>query len=134
MRKFLLALCFSLLSLGVAADDLPAIAGLKAFRLPLDEIVREAGKGRDADFAVVGKSYAEAGKAWKLVMSEPLDLDRYGVPTERHEETWRQVRMLGMLVGYLDEAIKRGDRTLMLRSVDMLKPAHEKLCAALGMH
>ena len=133
MRKFLLALCFSLLSLGGAAADLPAIAGLKAFRQPMDEIVREAGKGRDADFAVVGKSYAAAGEAWKQVMSEPLDLDRYGVPAGRQEETWRQVRTLGMLMGYLEEAIRRGDRTLMLRSAAMLPPAYEKLAAALGM-
>ena len=118
MRKFLLALCFSLLSLGAAAADLPAIAGLKAFRQPMDEIVREAGKGRDADFAVVGKSYASA--AWAA---------RAG----RQEETWRQVRTLGMLMGYLEEAIRRGDRTLMLRSAAMLPPAYEKLAAALGM-
>lgn len=133
MRKFLLALCFSLFSLGAAAD-LPAITGLKAFRLPMDEIVREAAKGGDADFAVVGKSYAAAGEAWKQVVSEPLDLERYGVPADKQEETWRQVRTIGLLMGYLEEATKRGDRALMLRSAAMLKPAYEKLAAALGMH
>ena len=134
MRKFLFALCISLLSLGAAADDLPAVAGLKAFRQPMEEIVREAGKGRDADFGAFGKSYAEADTAWKLVVSEPLDLDHYGVASDRQEEVWRQVRTLGMLMGYMDEAIKRGDRALMLGSADMLQSAYTKLAAGLGVH
>lgn len=133
MHKFLLALCFCGFSLVAAADDLPAIAGLKAFRAPMEEIVREAGKGRDADFVAVAKSYAAADLAWKPVASEPLDLGRYGVPADKQEEAWRQVRTLGMLMGYLDEAIKRGDRSLMLRSADMLKPAYDKLATALGL-
>ena len=74
-----------------------------------------------------------ADQAWKLATSEPLDLDRYGVLADRQEETWRQVRLLGMIVGYLDEGAKRGDLTLIARAAGMLKPTHEKLSAALGL-
>lgn len=132
MRKFLLALCFSFLAPVVCADDLPAIAGLKAFRVPMDGIVSEAGKGPAADLAAIAAAYADADKAWKQVLSEPLDLGRYGVPADKQEETWSQVRMLGMLVGYLDEAVKRGDRALALRAAGMLKPAYDKLAGSLG--
>lgn len=134
MRKFLLAVCCSLFSCLAAAEDLPARAGLAALRAPTEAIVREAAKGPDADLAVVGQHNAEIGKAWQLVMSEPLDLARYGVPVERHEEAWRQVRTLVMVVAYLDESVKRGDRALMLRAAGMLAPAYEKLAGMLGAH
>lgn len=134
MRKFLIALCFSLLGPAAAAADPAATAGLQAFREPMEEIVGEAGKGERADFGAVAKSYAELSKAWKQVLSEPLDLDRYGVPADKQDEVWRQVRLLGMLVGYLDEAIPRGNYPLILRTAAMLKPAYANLSASLGLH
>lgn len=133
MRKFLLVLCLSMFSVLAAAADLPARDGLAALRAPMAAIVQEAAKGPDADFAVVGSHYADADKAWRVVMSEPLDLGRYGVAAERQEEAWRQVRMLGMLLGYIDQAVKRSDRALMLRSANLLAPAYEKLAATLGV-
>lgn len=132
MRKFLLALCFSALSCAALADELPVVAGLKALRAPVTKIVAEAGKGQDADFAAVGASYAEVDKAWKLVVGEPLELDRYGIGADRQEAAWRQVRMMGMLVGYLDEAVKRGDRALMLRAAGMLTAAYDNLATTFG--
>ncbi|GEM_PF-6433462 len=134
MRKFLLALCFSTLSLVAAADDLPAIAGLRAFRAPMTEIVRETGKGQEADFASIEKSWAEADQVWKQMVKEPLDLNRYGVPAASQEEAWRQVRLLEMLIGYIGEAAKRHDRSLLLRSVAMLTPAYDKLAATLRLY
>ena len=64
-------------------------------------------------------------------MSEPLELDRYGVPAAEQEEVWRQVRLIGMLVGYLEEAVRRGDLVLITRYADMIKPAYDKLSGAL---
>lgn len=133
MRKFLAIACFLLAAQTAAADDLPVVAGLKAFRAPMERIVGEAAKGEKADFALVTEAYGDADKAWQLVTSETMDMDKYAIPADRQEETWRQVRMMGMLVGYLDEAVKRGDRSLMLRAAGMLKPAYEKLAASLGL-
>lgn len=134
MRKFLLALCFSLLGSAAVAADPVATEGLRAFRAPMEAIVAEAGKGESqADFDAVAKSYAELGKAWQQVLSEPLDLDRYGVPADKQDEVWRQVRLLGMLVGYLDEAIPRGNHPLILRAAAMMRPAYESLAASLGL-
>lgn len=135
MRKFLIALCFSLFGHVAVAADPAATDGLQAFRGPMEEIVGEAGKGeQQVDFDAVAKSYAELGKAWKQVLSEPLDLGRYGVPADKQDEVWRQVRLLGMLVGYLDEAIQRGNYPLILRTAEMLKPAYANLMASLGLH
>ena len=133
MRKFLLALSLSMFSLLAAADEASAVAGLRAFKAPMAAIVREAAKGPDADFDVVAKDYAAAGEAWKKVVAEPLDLDRHGVPTAKQEEVWRQVRLMGMLMGYLDEATKRHDRALMLRAAGMLESAYAPLATALGL-
>jgi hypothetical protein len=41
--------------------------------------------------------------------------------------------MLGLLVGYLDEAVKRGDRALMLRAAKLLPDAYGKVAASLGV-
>lgn len=133
MRKFLVALSLSIFSLLAAADEAPALAGLRAFKAPMAAIVREAAKGLDADFDIVGKHYAEAGEAWKKVVSEPLDLDRHGVPAAQQEEVWRKVRLMGMLMGYLEEATKRHDRALMLRAAGMLEAAYAPLATALGL-
>ncbi|MDK9725194.1 MAG: hypothetical protein OEL88_09895 [Sterolibacteriaceae bacterium MAG5] len=133
MRKFLAAACLLLAAQFAAADDLPVIAGLKAFRAPMERIVAEGAKGRDADLAAISAAYADADKAWKLATGEPMDMEAYGIPAERQEEAWREVRMMGMLVGYLDEAVKRGDRTLMLRAAGLLQPAYDKLAARLGI-
>lgn len=131
MRKFL-AVLLALFSLAAVADDYPARRGVADMRAPVYAIVQEAGKGPQADFDIVGGHYAEAAKAWQQVVGEPLDLGRYGVATAAQEEAWRQVRMVGMLVGYLDEAVRRRDRALMLRAAGMLAPAYERLAATLG--
>jgi len=132
MRKFLLALCLLLSGLAAAAD-LPLIASLTALRAPTQALVREAAKGSAADFEALAKSCVAADQAWNLAKSETLDLARYGVPAERHEEIWRQIRMLGLIVGYLEEGAKRGDRALVLRAAGMLEPAYEKLAASMGV-
>lgn len=133
MRKFLAAACLLLAAQFAAAEALPVIAGLKAFRAPMERIVAEGAKGRDADLSVIAAAYEDADKAWKRVTSEPMDMEAYGIPAERQEEAWREVRMVGMLVGYLDEAVKRGDRALMLRAAGLLQPAYDKLAARLGL-
>lgn len=132
MRKFLLTLFLAGLAGVSMANELPARVGLKAFWVPMGAIVAEAAKERSADLGAIAKSYQDAAEAWKQVLSEPLDLDAYGVPADRHEETWRQVRTLGLLVGYLDEAVRRGDRALMLRAAKMLPDAYGKVASALG--
>lgn len=134
MRKFLAAACLLLAAqFAAAADDLPVIAGLKAFRAPMERIVAEGAKGREADIAVIAAAYGDADKAWKIVTGEQMDMDRYGIPAERQEDAWREIRMMGMLVGYLEEAVKRGDRALMLRAAGLLRPAYDKLAARLGI-
>jgi hypothetical protein len=133
MLKFLLALSFVALTSFAVANELPARAGLKAFWVPMGTIVAEAAKEKTADLSVIGKAYEDAAKAWKQVLAEPLDLNDYGVPVEQQDETWRQVRMLGLLVGYLDEAVKRGDRALMLRAAKLLPDAYGKVAASLGV-
>lgn len=133
MRKFLAAACLLLAAQFAAADDLPVIAGLKAFRAPMERIVAEGAKGRDADLAAISAAYADADKAWKIVTSEQMDMERYGIPAERQEDAWREIRMMGMLVGYLEEAVSRGDRALMLRAAGLLQPAYDKLAARLGI-
>lgn len=132
MLKFLLTLFLAGLTGVSMANELPARAGLKAFWVPMGTIVAEAAKEKSADLSVIGKAYEDAAVAWKQVLSEPLDLDAYGVPAERYEETWRQVRTLGLLVGYIDEAVRRGDRALMLRAAKMLPDAYGKVASALG--
>ena len=133
MRKFLLILGLLLMSMVAVADDLPVIGGVKALRTPVESIVREAGRGDQADLGALGGYSAEADKAWKLAMSEPLDWDRYGIAADRQEEAWRRLRLLGMLIGYMDEAAKRGDRALMLRAAGMLPDAYQQLAAMLGL-
>lgn len=133
MRKFLLALCLFFPGLLFAAD-LPLIASLKALQTPVAELLREAAQGNAADFAALTQSCAAIDQAWKPALSETLDLGRYGVPAERQDETWHQIRLVGMVVGYLEEGAGRGDRGLVLRAAGMLKPAYEKLAASLGLH
>jgi hypothetical protein len=132
MRKFLFVCCFSaLFSLGAQAGELAGIAALDAFRAPMEEILREARKGGEADLAVVGRFCAEAAEAWKPMLGEPFDLDRYGVPSERQPEVWRQVRMLALLIHYLDEAVRRGNHALVQRAADMLPRTYADLRKAL---
>ena len=133
MHKFLsiLALCLILPTVAVAEDQ-PSLSAIRAFQEPMKQIVGEAAKGNDADLAAIGKSYAEAKAAWLKVAAEPLDLAQYGVPADQQEEVWRQLRTLGLMVNYLDEALQRGDRTVIARIVGMLTPAYDKVTAALG--
>ena len=116
----------------VGGERLPYLrpAGGVADRVDLELDVHEPDLGEEAR---AERDDLDVGLRLGDRVSEPLDLDRYGVPAGRQEETWRQVRTLGMLMGYLEEAIRRGDRTLMLRSAAMLPPAYEKLAAELGM-
>lgn len=132
MRSFLLALSLFALSAAAGAEELAARAGLRALRAPMELIVAEAAKGREADHAAIVKAYESAGQAWQQVTAEPLDLGRYGVPAEQQEETWRQVRTLGLLIGYLDQALKRGDWGLMSRAASLMPEAYAKVSAALG--
>jgi hypothetical protein len=136
MRKYLsvFALCLILPAMAIAENERPALDAVKAFRGPMEQMVGEAAKGSGADLAAIGKSYAEAKAAWLKVTVEPLELDQYGVPAAQQEEVWRQVRTVGMLIGYLDEALQRGDRALIVRAAGMLTPAYDKVAAALGAH
>lgn len=134
MRKFLLIL-LALLSWSAWAadgDDLPARQGLKAFRAPLAAMVKETAKGRQADQVAMAEAYKQAGEAWQQVTAQELDMAKYGVPADQQEEVWRQVRTVGMLMGYLDDAVKRGNLTLTRQSLDMLAPTYEKLVVSLG--
>jgi hypothetical protein len=136
MRKYLsiLALCLVLPAMAIAENERPVLDAVKAFRGPMEQMVGEAAKGNDADLAAIAKAYAEAKATWLKVTAAPLELDRYGVPANQQEEVWRQVRTVGMLIGYLDEALQRGDRALIVRAAGMLTPAYEKVAAALGAH
>ena len=130
MRKFLLVWCF-LCGTATAAEP-PARAGLVELRAPLAEIVQEGAKGRAADFERIATAYRGVAEAWRQVMSEPLDLADYGVAEAEQEDIRRQVRMLGLLVGYLDEAVRRGDRALALRAANLLDAPYRKVAQALG--
>jgi hypothetical protein len=132
MRKFLVGVCLSALSLCAVAADPAAIVALDAFRSPMENVVREAAKGKDTDFDILGKSWAEADKAWKAFAAETLDLDSYGVPAAKQDEVWRRVRMAAMLVRYIDEGLGRGDMSLVRRSAQMLPQAYADLRAALA--
>ena len=127
MRMLLSILALVGLSFTVQAGELPARQGLRALRAPVAAIVREAAKGEASDMAEMTKAYQEAGAAWQKVTAQTLDLDQYGIPADRQAEVWREVRMMGMLMGYMDEATKRGNRPLMLQSANLLMPAYEKL-------
>ena len=134
MRKFLVASYLSLLSLcAVAAEDLPLVAGLKAFRAPMEQLVGEAGKGRQANAEVVDKAAAEVDAAWKLAMTEAIDFERYGVAAAQQDETRRHVRMLDMLLNHLGDARKRGDHALILRAAERMPEPYGKLSASLGL-
>ncbi|HZV53623.1 MAG TPA: hypothetical protein VFF82_01685 [Rhodocyclaceae bacterium] len=133
MRKFIFILVLAGFSLAAWADELPARQGLIAFRAPMEAIVKEAAKGQKSDLDEMARMYKGAGDAWQQVAGQALDLGQYGVPVDRQEDVWRQVRTMSMLVGYMDEAIKRGNRGLMLRSAELLTPAYEKLAASLGV-
>jgi hypothetical protein len=134
MRKFLfLLLALVSWSAWAAGDDeFPARAGLRAYRAPLEVMVKEAAKGREADPAVMAEAYKQAGDAWQQVSSQELDMAKYGVPADQQEEVWRQVRTVGMLMGYLDQAVKRSNLTLTRQSLDLLVPTYEKLVVSLG--
>ncbi|MDP2810149.1 MAG: hypothetical protein Q8O34_08370 [Rhodocyclaceae bacterium] len=131
MRIFLFILALAGLSFAAQADELPARQGLRALRGPVAAIVTEAAKGEAADMAEMTRAYQQAGVAWQQVTAKPLDLDQYGIPADQQAEVWRQVRMMGMLMGYMDEATKRSNRGLMLQSAGLLAPAYEKLSAFL---
>ena len=134
MRKFLAGLCLSLFSLlAVAADDPPLVAGLKALDAPLKILALEAAKGRQANFDVLDKAVAEAGKAWKTAMTDALAVDSYGIAPAQQEEVRRNVRLLDMLIGYMGDAHKRGDHALVLRTVERMPEPYGKLAAALGL-
>lgn len=133
MRKFLAAFCLSLFSLCAAAEDPPLIAGLKAFRAPMEQLVGEAGKGRQADAGIVDKAAAEIDAAWKRAMSEAIDLERYGVAAAQQDETRRNVRLLDMLLTHVGDAQKRGDRSLILRAAERMPEPYGKLSASVGL-
>lgn len=134
MRKFLVASCLSLLSLcALAADDLPLIAGLKAFRAPMEQLVVEAGRGQQANAETVDRAVADIDAAWKLAMSEAIDLERHRVPADQQDETRRTVRLLDMLLTHIGDARKRGDRSLVLRAAERMPEPYGKLAATLGL-
>ncbi len=131
---FLIAfLCIALPALAADAGETLARDALLGFREPMQQIVAEAAKGDRADLTKIAAEYAEAKAAWLKITSEPLDLDQYDVPEDQQDEVWRQVRKLGLLVNYLDEALARGDRALVLRSAAMLKPPYSAVAAALNV-
>jgi hypothetical protein len=130
MRKFLLFL--ALLPWAAWADDLPARQGLQDFRVPMEVIVKEAAKGQAAELSAIAAAYKDAGTAWQKVSGQSLELDKYGVPTDRQEEVWRQVRMMAMLMNYLDEGVKSSNRGLLLRAAQLMPEAYEKLAISLG--
>lgn len=131
MRMLLLILALAGLSFTALAGELPARQGLRALRAPVAAIVKEAARGEASDMAEMTRAYQEAGAAWQQVTTQTLDLDQYGIPADRQAEVWREVRMMGMLMGYMDEATKRGNRALMLQSANHLMPTYEKLSAYL---
>jgi hypothetical protein len=134
MRKFLVASCLSLLSLyAAAAEDSPLIAGLKAFRAPMEQLVGEAGKGRQANGEIVDKAAAEVDAAWKLATSEAIDFERYAVAEAQQDDTRRQVRLLDMLLTHMGDAQKRGDRSLILRAAERMPEPYGKLSASVGL-
>lgn len=130
MRKFLLFL--ALLPWAAWADELPARQGLREFRAPMEVIVNEAAKGQGAELSAIAAAYKEAGAAWQKVSGQTLELDKYGVPADRQEDVWRQVRLMAMLVNYLDEGVKSGNRGLLLRATQLMPDAYEKLAVSLG--
>ncbi len=132
MRKFLLFL--ALLPWAAWADDLPARQGLREFRAPMEVIVNEAAKGQGAELSAIAAAYKEAGTAWQKVSGQTLELDKYGVPADRQEDVWRQVRLMAMLMNYLDEGVKSGNRGLLLRATQLMPDAYEKLAISLGAH
>ncbi len=145
MRKFLsfLLLCLALpvMAAGEPQTQAPdaqtpapnpaaTVAALKAFKAPMQEIVREAAKGQKADLAVLGKSIATAKETWFKVTAQAIDLNQHGIPADDQDEVWRELRKVGLLVEYLDQGATRSDRALILRSAGMLKPAYDKVAAA----
>lgn len=104
-----------------------------AFHGPMQQIVCESAKGDRADLKIIAGYYADAKTAWLKFTADPLDLNRYGVAADQQEEVWRQARTLGLLVGYIDQALQRGDRATILMSAGRLTPAYDKLAAALGL-
>lgn len=132
MRKFLAVLSLSLFSFCAVAEELPLVAGLKALKTPMAEIVRETAKGRQADFNVLDKAIVEADKAWKAAMAEAPEIGRHGLSEERMEEALRHLRLIDMMVGYMTEANQRGNHSLVLRTAERLPEPYRKLSAMLG--
>jgi hypothetical protein len=130
MRMFLFVL--ALLSWAAWADDLPARQGLKDFRAPMELIVKEAAKGPAAELTVIAAAYKDAGTAWQQVSGPTLDLDKYGIPADRQDDIRRQMRMMAMLMNYLDEGVKKSSRGLLLRAAELMPEAYEKLATSLG--
>lgn len=131
MRLFLSILALTGLSLAAQADELPARQEIRALRAPVAAIVTEAARGDAADMAEMSRAYKEAGAVWQRFTAQTLDLDRYGIPADRQAEVWREVRMMGMLMRYMDEATQRGNVSLMRQSAGLLAPAYEKLAGLL---
>ena len=134
MRKSIFILTALAAGHVLAAGEAPAREALEAFGGPMQQIVSEAAKGDRADLTTIAGHHAEAKTAWFKLTAKPLDLDQYGVPADQQEEVWRQVRTMGMLVGYIDEAVQRGDRATVLLSAKLLAPAYQKVSAALNGH
>lgn len=134
MRKFLVLLAVSLLlpAMAAAEGDRSAVEALKAFHAPMEQVVREAAKGRDADLEAIAKAFPAAKEAWLKFTAEKLDLAQYGVPAAEQEAVWRQLRTAGLMFGYLDEGVQKRDRILIVRSAAALAPAYAKVAAALG--
>jgi hypothetical protein len=130
MRMFLFVL--ALLSRAAWADDFPARQGLKDFRAPMEAIVKEAAKGPAAELTVIAAACKEAGTAWQQVSGATLDLDKYNIPADRQDEVRRQMRLMAMLMSYLDEGVKKNNRGLLLRTAEVLPEAYEKLATSVG--
>lgn len=131
MRKLLPVLLFYVALPALAAEQGAAQEALRAFGGPMHQIVQEAARGDQADLNTIASRYADAKAAWMQLTAKPLDLDEYDVPEESKDEVWRQVRTLGLVVGYMDEAVRRGDRATILTCASLLTPAYEKVSAAL---
>lgn len=127
----IVALCLTLPTMALAENQ-PSPSAFGALHEPMTRIMGEAAKGNDADLAALRIAYAEAKAAWLKVAAEQLDLNQYGVPPDQQDEAWRQVRTLGLLISYLDDALQRGDRAVIARIVGMLTPAYDKVSAILG--
>jgi hypothetical protein len=86
----------------------------------------------DADLAAIRAAYAEADRAWKVVLANRTRATQHGVSGEKAAAVQAQIDVETRTLAELDAALTAGDRARVIEKAIATKPAFSKLFTMFG--